>query len=158
MKIAFDVDDTLIIPSVATGFDRDTPNHDTVQLFLWFQAQGHTMIIWSGSGIDWAKTWAEKLGLRAEIRIKQKSDDVDIAFDDCDVDLGKVNVRVKRVANGKSRKEWNEAEKPREATAGFVASGARKNLIDFIEKYPHQATNVIDAAYVAGLDDARAHE
>jgi len=106
MKIAFDVDDTLIIPSVATGYDRDTPNYETIALFKWFQAQGHKMIIWSGSGVDWAKTWAEKLGLEAEIR--RKGDiKVDIAFDDCDVNLGTVNVKVKRTNNNISRKDWN---------------------------------------------------
>lgn len=50
LKIAFDVDDTLIIPSVATGFDMDTPNYETIAIFRWFQAQGNHMIIWSGSG------------------------------------------------------------------------------------------------------------
>ncbi len=108
MKIAFDVDDTLLVPSVAAGFGRDTPNYDTVALFKWFEAQGCHMVIWSGSGVDWATTWAEKLGLNAEIRVKQKSEDIDIAFDDCDVDLAKVNVKVKRLNNFISRKEWNE--------------------------------------------------
>ena len=107
MKIAFDVDDTLIVPWVATGFDRDTPNYDTIALFNWFQVQGHEMFIWSGSGLDWAKTWAEKLGLNATIIVKEKRVDMDIAFDDCDVDLAKVNVKVKRLNNGVSRKDWN---------------------------------------------------
>lgn len=106
-KIAFDVDDTLLVPSVATGLPQDTPNYETVNLFKWFQAQGYDMVIWSGSGLDWAKRWAEKLGLDAEIRVKEKSDDVDIAFDDCDVDLGKVNIKVKRINNKVSRHEWN---------------------------------------------------
>lgn len=111
-KIAFDVDDTLIIPSVATGFDRDTPNYDTIALYQWFQAQGNYMIIWSGSGIDWAKTWAEKLGLIAdEFPVKQKREDVDIAFDDCEVDLAKVNIRVRRLNNGISRADWNKNKK-----------------------------------------------
>jgi len=109
MKIAFDIDDTLIIPAVATGLDRDTPNYDTIAIYKWFQAQGHEMILWSGSGINWAKTWSEKLGLNPNnVRIKQKSDDIDIAFDDCDVDLAKVNIKVKRLNNSISRKEWNE--------------------------------------------------
>lgn len=108
MKIAFDIDDTLIVPSVATGLDRDTPNYDTIALYKWFQEQGHEMILWSGSGTDWAKTWGEKLGLIPfTVRVKEKSEDVDIAFDDCEVDLGRVNVRVKRFKNGISRKEWN---------------------------------------------------
>lgn len=107
MKIAFDIDDTIIVPSVVTG-GRDTPNYDTIALYKWLQNQGYYMILWSGSGVDWAKVWNEKLGLQAdEIRVKQKSDDVDIAFDDCDVDLAKVNVKVQRFNNNISRKEWN---------------------------------------------------
>jgi len=112
LSIAFDVDDTLLVPSVVFGFGMDTPNYDTVALFKWFEAQGCHMIIWSGSGVDWAKTWSEKLGLTAEIRVKEKSDDVDICFDDCIVDLAKVNVRVKRINNGVSRADWNKTKRP----------------------------------------------
>lgn len=109
MKIAFDVDDTLIIPSVVTGA-RDVPNYETIAIFRWFQAQGNDMIIWSGSGLDWATTWAEKLGLQARIIVKG-SEPVDIAFDDCDVTLGKVNVKVKRIENSISRAEWNKTKR-----------------------------------------------
>lgn len=45
MKVAFDVDDTLLVPSVAGGFPVDTPNHDVIAIYRWFQAQGHHMII-----------------------------------------------------------------------------------------------------------------
>ena len=108
MTIAFDVDDTLIIPAIATGMQIDTPNYENIAIFKWFQAQGNTMIIWSGGGIEYAKMWANKLGLEAEIRLKTKKPDIDIAFDDCDIDLAKVNVKVKRLNNGISRKEWNK--------------------------------------------------
>ena len=43
------------------------PNYETIKIFKWFEAQGHEMIIWSGSGCDWARTWAEKLDLKARI-------------------------------------------------------------------------------------------
>lgn len=109
MRIAFDVDDTLIIPSVVTG-NRDIPNYETIAIFKWFQAQGNEMIIWSGSGIDWATTWAEKLGLQARI-IAKGSEPVDIAFDDMEVTLGTVNVKVKRIENSISRKEWNQTKR-----------------------------------------------
>lgn len=109
MKIAFDIDDTLIVPSVVTGLGMDTPNYDTIAIFKWFQNQGYAVGVWSGSGMDWAKTWAEKLGLKPDfIYVKEKREDIDIAFDDCDVDLAKVNVRVKRINNSVSRKDWNE--------------------------------------------------
>lgn len=100
MKIAFDMDDTLIIPAIATGFDRDVPNYETITIYRWFQAQGNYMIIWSGGGADYAKTWAEKLGLTAdEYRTKAPWDDIDITFDDADMTYGKVNVKVKRLNN-----------------------------------------------------------
>jgi len=109
MKIAFDVDDTLIIPPCVNGLDIDTPNYEVINLYKWFQSQGHDMIVWSGSGLDWAKRWSEKLGLSScEIRRKEKSLDIDICFDDCDVDLAKVNIKVKRLKNNISRKEDNE--------------------------------------------------
>lgn len=108
MRIAFDIDDTIIIPSVVTG-DRDVPNYETIALYKWFQSQGHYMILWSGSGTDWAKTWGEKLGLQPDaILVKEKRDDIDMCFDDCDVDLAKINIKVKRVNNHISRKEWNK--------------------------------------------------
>jgi len=111
MKIAFDVDDTLIIPSVVTG-NRDVPNHDTIAIYRWFQAQGYEMIIWSGSGCDWAQTWGEKLGLEPfEVRPKLKHyNDVLIAFDDCDVELATVNIKVKRIENSISREIWNKTK------------------------------------------------
>lgn len=109
MKIAFDIDDTLIVPSLASSTGRDVPNYEAIAIYRYFQALGCQMILWSGSGIDWAKTWGEKLDLAPfEVRMKQKSDDVDIAFDDCVVDLAKVNVRVKRMKNGISRTDWNK--------------------------------------------------
>jgi hypothetical protein len=111
MIIAFDVDDTLIVPSVATGFDRDTPNYDVIMLYRWFQSQGHTMVIWSGGGKDYAEGWAGRLGLTADYIFDkhwpyiedgsvQKLMTPDLTFDDSDLTLGKLNVKVKRVNNG----------------------------------------------------------
>ena len=62
-----------------------------------------------GGGVDYATMWATKLGLNPDaVVVKEKRDDVDIAFDDCDVDLGKVNVKVKRFNNRANRSEWNK--------------------------------------------------
>jgi len=108
MKIAFDVDDTLIIPSVVTGLPIDTPNYETIAIFRWFQSQGHEMIIWSGGGVDYAQTWGEKLGLMDFHVMRKGLIEVDIAFDDCDVDLARVNIKVKRLKNSISREEWNK--------------------------------------------------
>ncbi len=41
MKIAFDIDDTLIVPSVVTGLGYETPNYENIAIFRWFQAQGY---------------------------------------------------------------------------------------------------------------------
>ena len=102
MTIAFDVDDTLIIPAIATGFDRDIPNYETIAVYHWFQGHGHYMIIWSGGGQDYAQMWAEKLGLKADEIISKTTDrkeEIDIAIDDSMIELAKVNVRVKRINN-----------------------------------------------------------
>ena len=109
LTIAFDVDDTLIIPSVVTR-SVDIPNYETIEVYRWFQAQGNHMIVWSGSGVDWAHSWSEKLGLNPdEIRMKGEGH-VDIAFDDCDVKLATVNVKVGRVANNISSEIWNKTK------------------------------------------------
>lgn len=120
MKIAFDVDDTLIVPGICVDLARDIPNYETIAIYKWFQAQDNHMIVWSGGGVDYAATWAEKLGLKPdEIRVKEKTMTldtpdgqpapyVDICFDDCIVDLAKVNVRVKRINNSVDRREWND--------------------------------------------------
>lgn len=106
LVVAFDVDDTLIVPSIALGYEMDTPNYEVINLFKWFQSQGHYMIIWSGGGPDYAKHWASKLGLKAdEYPLKEKNENVDICFDDCDVILAKVNIKVKRYNNQVKRSE-----------------------------------------------------
>jgi hypothetical protein len=114
MTIAFDVDDTLLIPAVATGLDRDVPNYDNIAILRWFQAQGHTVWVWSGGGADYARMWGEKLGLNADAYYGKAASgrpiagatapyQPDICFDDCIVDLAKVNVRVQRLNNQRKR-------------------------------------------------------
>ena len=110
LRVAFDVDDPLIVPAVATGFDRDVPNYETIAVYRWFQAQGAEMTIWSGGGADYARQWADKLGLTADYyedkhdaaeRNRQGGDMPHIAFDDSAyLSLATVNVQVKRVNNG----------------------------------------------------------
>ena len=73
-KIAFDVDYTLI-------GEKYKPKYNVIDLFRWFEKQGWDMIIWSGGGVEYAKRWAEKLGLKARI-IGKCSESVDIAVDD----------------------------------------------------------------------------
>ncbi len=73
-KIAFDLDFTLID-------EKFRPRHEIIDLFRWFEKRGWEMIIWSGGGLDYARIWAEKLGLKARV-IAKCSESVDIAVDD----------------------------------------------------------------------------
>jgi hypothetical protein len=91
--IAFDVDDTLIKKD---SKGRDIPRYEVIQLVISFLILGNKVILWSGGGEDYAKTWSEKLGFgdSVEIRTKKKDLTVDICFDDMEVDLATVNIRV----------------------------------------------------------------
>ena len=99
--IAFDVDDTLVVPACATGFDRDVPNYDTIAVYRWLQAQGHEMVIWSGGGANYARVWADRLGLVADYYEDKRNSSllVDLAFDDSDLELATVNLKVRRINN-----------------------------------------------------------
>lgn len=60
------------------------------------------------------------------------------------------------VINGKEKKFLARRKKMTQfRTKGFVASGARENLLKHLEQYPHLAMDCLDAAYVAGMDDAK---
>ncbi len=108
MKIACDIDDTLIIPAIASDNWEITPNYKIISILKWFKEQWAYIILWSWTWPEWAKRWGDELWVPYdEIRIKEKYDDVDICFDDCIVDLAKVNVKVKRVKNQIKRNRWN---------------------------------------------------
>lgn len=86
-KVAFDIDGTLISGTV--------PRYDVIALLLWFAEKGYNLIAWSGGGVEYCQRWVEKLGLEDKVRIIAKgSEEVDIAFDDQPVTLGKVNIEV----------------------------------------------------------------
>lgn len=105
MRVAFDVDDTLLIPAgVLDDVDVDTPNYPVISIFHWFQAQGHEVWVWSGGGEDYARMWCNKLGLKPDRILSKWAEEnggqrPDIAFDDANVDLATVNVKVRRINN-----------------------------------------------------------
>lgn len=104
--IAFDVDDTLILPPEATGRTdgRDVPSYEIIALYWQLKRLGNRMIVWSGGGKDYAQMWADKLGLEPdEVRNKSADKEVDICFDDCIVDLAKINIKVPRWNNRVTR-------------------------------------------------------
>lgn len=112
MKIAFDIDDTLwkivrYIDDKGHKAGRQVPDYDLIQVLRWFYNNGDEVFIWSAGGMDYAKTIAEKLGLIDMVTIipKMHTDKegkgtgmplMDIAFDDCESRLAKVDIRVKR--------------------------------------------------------------
>jgi len=107
LTIGFDIDDTILIPGIVTESGREAPNYEVIAVYRFFQEQGHHMVLWSGSGVDWATTWGEKFNLNPDEVRRKGEGHVDICFDDCDVEIATVNVKVKRYHNGVSREEWN---------------------------------------------------
>lgn len=94
LVVCFDVDGCLIYQ---VGDKIDTPRYDVISLFHAFEELGCEMRIHSGGGTDYAEYWRNKLGLNAEVwpKVLMKDEDKpDICFDDLEVTLAKVNVRV----------------------------------------------------------------
>lgn len=90
MKVAFDVDGTLIYE---VGEKENTPRYDVIDLFRAFENLGCEMYIWSGGGVDYATRWRDKLGLNASV-VAKNSLTPDVAVDDQYVEMGKVNMKV----------------------------------------------------------------
>ena len=107
MKIAFDVDDTLwmvVRDKKNPSYGRQVPDYDLIQVLKWFYNNGDTLYIWSAGGVEYAQQIAEKLGIAHMLTAIPKvalGDDsnpykIDIAFDDCETKLAKVDVLIKR--------------------------------------------------------------
>lgn len=91
LKVAFDIDGTLIKQSDYGS----VPRYDIIEKLLWHNKMCHEIYIWSGGGIDYAKTWSEKLGITcAKAIAKQAGQHIDICYDDEEVELAKVNIQV----------------------------------------------------------------
>ena len=118
MNIAFDIDDTLwkIVPDLSPsaqilsqhrGYQsyKQVPDYDLISVLKWFKSNGANVYVWSAGGTDYAQTIVDKLGLDSyvvvidkEMRYSGEEKFIDIAFDDEDVELGKVNIKIKREA------------------------------------------------------------
>lgn len=86
--VAFDVDGTL--------FDeRDEPRRDVVEI-LRNLIPYCQVVVWSGSGLSYAKHAGRRLFLPAGVIYwsKPSAPGPDLCFDDEDVKLGTVNIRV----------------------------------------------------------------
>ena len=109
MKIAFDIDDTLWKVRIREVDGRQVgdqvPDYDLIQVLKWFYNNGDNIFVWSGGGVDYAQQIVDKLGLTDMVQVIPKvalNDDsnpynIDIAFDDEETDLAKVDVHVRRI-------------------------------------------------------------
>ena len=93
MKVAFDIDGCLIHQE-GTGEEPDTPRYDVISLLHLLKKLGCEIYIWSGGGIDYAETWQRRLGLMDCTVIMKGSTMPDIAIDDEEVTLGRINIKV----------------------------------------------------------------
>jgi predicted HAD superfamily phosphohydrolase YqeG len=91
-RIAFDVDGTLI-RHTANG---DVPRYEVIAMLRTLVSLGHTVFVWSGGGTDYAEMWSRKLGLLPDVRVigKSSSFGIQLAFDDEDLTIAEVTVRV----------------------------------------------------------------
>lgn len=88
MRIAFDVDGTL--------FDEhNQPRLTVIEMLLLF-AERHTVIVWSGGGIDYARRRLNQINLDNYVTFlpKQAGQGIDLCFDDQEVKLATVNVQI----------------------------------------------------------------
>lgn len=97
MRIAFDVDNTLIQKDPFTG--RDIARY-SVLLMLFHMKVFCEIYVWSGSGLDYAKMWVEKLGIEDMVTVIDKNitasahHNIDLTVDDQDCQLAKLNLKV----------------------------------------------------------------
>jgi len=95
IKIAFGIDDTLY--KIRLDKRDQIPDYDLIQVLRWFHRNGDDVYVWSAGGIDYAKTFVRKLGLDDLVTVVAKGSFIpDIAFDDCETDLAKVDIRIER--------------------------------------------------------------
>lgn len=94
-KIAFDVDETLI---TINSRGETVPKYTTIITLQMMHGmfQNSEIIVWSGSGLEYAQRCTQKLGIDNLVRVIVKgSEEVDIAIDDQKVKLGTVNLQIK---------------------------------------------------------------
>jgi len=105
ISVVFDVDDTLA-KIIKQGEEyTQVPDYDLIQVMRWFINNGDKVYIWSAGGTDYAQMWVNKLGFADFITVIPKVDlgenrpDIDIAFDDCENNLAKTTIIIKRDLN-----------------------------------------------------------
>jgi hydroxymethylpyrimidine pyrophosphatase-like HAD family hydrolase len=69
------------------------PRYEIINLLAMLKSLGCEIFIWSGGGLDYSKTVVDRFGLNYQV-VEKGSIKVDIAIDDMEVQLGKVNMCV----------------------------------------------------------------
>ena len=87
--VAFDIDGTII------DYKGQTRNN-VVDLIKFFNDIGCKVYVWTGGGMDRAVQIVENLGLKgiATPAVKNTIGKVDVAFDDMDVSLADINIKI----------------------------------------------------------------
>jgi hypothetical protein len=110
LKVCWDIDDTIWkiqkidnpagryrAMTANNEYIEQVPDYDLIGVVRWFYQNGDKVYFWSAGGIDYAQMVVNKLGLAHMGKVVEKgSFKPDIAFDDCETNLGKVDVRVNR--------------------------------------------------------------
>jgi len=102
INVAFDIDDVLW--KIDRKHLRQIPDYNMIGVLMWFHDNGDQVFVWSAGGIDYAKTIVDNLGLTDFVKVIEKESykklhnrlEIDLAFDDCETKLAKVDVNVKR--------------------------------------------------------------
>lgn len=95
--VAFDVDDTLFHKVKYMGVESEMPDYRIIDILLWHLGNRDQVIVWSGGGVDYAQRRAHDLGVLDRVTVVAKgSIRPDIAYDDQEVNLGTVNIKVRR--------------------------------------------------------------
>ncbi len=110
-KVAFDIDGTLwkIRQDKERNLIDQVPDYDLINVLRWFYNNGDKVYVWSAGGMNYAQHIVDKLGLSHMVTVIPKKGEVlndtennlcipvmDIAFDDGDTDLAKVDVMIDR--------------------------------------------------------------
>lgn len=103
LNVAFDIDDTLW--KIREDKKGQCPDYDLINVLKWFVNNGDNVYVWSAGGVDYAKQIVWKLGLDHLVTVIPKgklnerhpdNPPMDLSFDDCEVNLARVDVNVKR--------------------------------------------------------------
>ncbi len=103
LNVAFDVDDVLW--KIREDRKGQCPDYDMISVLKWFVNNGDNVYVWSAGGVDYVKQIVWKLGLDHLVtvipkgKLNERHPDnplMDLSFDDCEVNLARVDVNVRR--------------------------------------------------------------